>query len=220
MRKCFAVVAAAAMVPLAANANPYASNVVISGTSVSFILNESADSLTYSLNGGAPVSLDGSGKGLKTFTLDSPTDTFSIHAARTDAIGYTIPTGNTVASSANGLSVTTNTNGFRLISDDANTLNKYNSPRGVAVSNNPNAPNFGTTYVTNSLAGAVGGRTLTGKGLYAQRADQSDAFGYGNAAQGNATRLSATQRHLVRPGDGAGLRDRHASWRRERMAHV
>src|SRR3954471_5265074 len=77
-----------------AHATPYASGVVKSGTSVSFILNEPADALTYSINGGAPVALNGATKGTKTFTLNAPTDTFSISAEKTAATGYTIPTGN------------------------------------------------------------------------------------------------------------------------------
>src|SRR5690242_19148123 len=76
------------------HATPYASGVVKTGTSVSFILNEPADSLTYRINGGAPVALNGATKGTKTFNLNAATDTFSISAEKTAATGYTIPTGN------------------------------------------------------------------------------------------------------------------------------
>jgi hypothetical protein len=181
MRKYFAVAAAVAMVPLAANANPYASNVSITGTTVSFILNESADSLTYSINGGPAVALDGSTKGAKTFNLTSPSDTFSISTAKVDT-GYTTLTGSTIATDANGLQATSNAGTFKLISSDSNNLVKFNSPRGVDVAKNPNNPNFGTAYIGNSASGSVGGRSL-GDGLYAIRADQTDAFGYGNTAQ-------------------------------------
>jgi hypothetical protein len=164
-------------------AAPYASNVSVSGTTVNFILNENADSLTYSINGGPPQPLPPT-KGTQTFNLTSPSDKFSIQVAKNDPVGYSIPTGGTIAASANGLSQTTNAGGFRLISDDSNVLNRFNSPRGVAVNNNPNSPNFGTAYIANSAAGSTTGvvRAL-GDGLYAVHADQSDAFGYGNTAQ-------------------------------------
>jgi hypothetical protein len=162
-------------------AAPFASNILLSGTNVSFILNEDAASLEYSINGGLAVSLTPT-KGTHNFTLGSPTDTFSISAAKSDSVGYTLATGGTIAATANGLSQATAQSGFRLISDDTNNLVKYNSPRGVSVSNNPNAPQFGTVYIANSAAGTTGGRSV-GDGMYAVRADQTDAFGYGNTAQ-------------------------------------
>jgi hypothetical protein len=181
MRKYFAVAAAAAMVPLAANANPYASGVTISGTTVSFILNESADSLTYSINGGGPIALDGSTKGTKTFNLTSPTDTFSISTAKNDPLGYQIRTGATTPAAGSGLSQTTNNGGFNPISSDANVLNKFNSPRGVATNMNPNAGAFfGMVYVANSAAGSPSGRGAIGDGLYALKADGTDGTGNGN----------------------------------------
>src|SRR5437762_10953329 len=96
---------ALAIAPIASCAlgAPYASNVVISGgTNVSFILNEPADSLTYSINGGAPQALDGTSKGTKNFVLGSSTDTFSIKATKNDAVGYTMPTGATIGPDTNG----------------------------------------------------------------------------------------------------------------------
>jgi hypothetical protein len=166
------------------HAAPFASNVLLSGTNVSFVLNEPADSLSYSLNGGPQVALEGSTKGTKSFTLDSPSDKFSIFAGKTDTVGYTIPTGGSMAAATNGLSVATNQSGFRLISDDSNPLTRFLSPRGVTINNNPNAPNFGTAYISNSRAGSTTGLIrAVGDGMYALRADQSDAFGYGNTAQ-------------------------------------
>ena len=75
---CFVVVLGLLTAP--AVAAPYASNVSIAGTTVNFILNEPADVLSYSLNGGAAVTLDGTSKGAKSFMLGSPTDTFEIFA--------------------------------------------------------------------------------------------------------------------------------------------
>jgi hypothetical protein len=192
-KRTFGILCAACAFASAAFASPYASNVNISGgTNVSFILNEPADSLTYSINGGAPQALDGSAKGTKNFVLGSASDTFSISVSKTDSLGYSIPLGTQVATDANGLSQSTNQSGFRLISTDADTLVKFNSPRGVAVANDPNNPNFGTSYIANSAAGTAGGRSL-GDGLYSIHADQSDAFGYGNTAQtGGITAWSTT----------------------------
>lgn len=57
------------------------------------------------------------------------------------------------------------------------------------MSNSPNAPNFGTVYIsqgnttgTQDPPNGPGARATT-DGLYALRADQSDAFGYGDTAQ-------------------------------------
>jgi hypothetical protein len=166
-------------------AAPYASGITITGgTTVNFTLNEPADSLTYTINGGAPQTLSGSTNGLKSFSLGAPTDTFAITVRKSDALGYTIPTGGTTASVATGLGLATAASGYNLISvAGASTLTAFNSPRGVAVAKNPNNPNFGTSYLANSAAGTVTGGRALGDGLYAVKADQSDAFGYGNTAQ-------------------------------------
>ena len=155
-----------------ASAASYASGISITGTTVNFTLNETADLVTYSINGGAPQTLADASKGQKSFSLGSATDTFSITAVKNSATGYTIPTGATVANAAGGLGLTSNEAGYDLIGTTA-----INSPRGVAIANNPNNPNFGTTYLSNSAAGTLG------DGLYALKADQSDAFGYGAVAQ-------------------------------------
>jgi hypothetical protein len=171
----------------------YASNITKSGTTVNFILNSPADVLSYSINGGAPILLDGTTKGAKTFNLTNASDTFSISAARNDAVGFTIPTGELKGTAGtgwgSGLSQQTALAGLNILSDDSNILNRFNSPRGIDVSNNPNAPNFGTVYISNSVTGSVPealpapARTLVDEGLYALRADQSDAFGYGDVGK-------------------------------------
>ena len=176
-------------IALPAGAAPYASGVTITGLDVSFTLNEPADSLLYSINGGAFQSLDGSSKGSKLFSLGAPTDTFTIRASKSDSVGYSIPTGSTITNPAsNGLGQPTAEGGFRLLSDDSSSLVRFNSVRGVAVVTNPAAPNFGNAYISNSAAGnsTVVVRTL-GDGLYSLKADQSDAFGYGNSARAGAS---------------------------------
>jgi hypothetical protein len=172
--------------PAFVKAAPYASGITItgSGTTVNYIMNEDSDALEISINGGAYAAAgDGNAKGAHSFTITSG-DTFSIRADRTEN-GFTQADAGTLTKSATGIPYDTHTGYGTLISTLANPLTKFNSPRGVNVSMDPNASNFGTTYVSNSIAGAVGGRTLVGEGLYALRADQSDAFGYGDTAQQN-----------------------------------
>ena len=188
-----AVVVAIGVVSLSALwavATPYASNVSKTGVAVNFILNEPADTLTYSINGGAAQPLNGATKGAKTFNLNSPTDTFSISATKNAATGYTIATGATIPTTDSGsLNAATPASGLNLISSDADQFSWYSTPRGVGVSVNPNAPNFGNAYISQGNATATvdpptgpGARPLT-DGIYAIHADQTDAYGYGDTAQ-------------------------------------
>jgi hypothetical protein len=175
----------------------YASNITKTGTTVNFILNSPADVLSYSINGGAPIALDGTTKGAKTFNLTSASDTFSIIAERNDPVGFTIPTGTTIATTATSLTQDSAGAGLTILSDDASPLNRFNSPRGLGVSRDPNASNFGSIYITNSVAGSVTAtvdpnpilpaRNLLEEGVYALRADGSDAFGYGDTAKNPGT---------------------------------
>ena len=184
-----AAVSAAAAVSLGLagrlDASPYASGVTISGTTVTFTLNEPADLLQASINGGTPLVLNGSTTGTKTFSLGAPTDTFTITAKKVDSVGFLVPTGSTVPSGGHSLRQPSPAGGLRLISSDTNPLGRFtNGLRGVGVNTNPNTPNFGTTYLSNGLGGTTTGvvRTTT-DGIYGLRADQSDAFGFGNAGQ-------------------------------------
>lgn len=199
-RKIFLVLTALTILAVVSRevlAAPYASGVVVSGTSVSFILNQPAASLTYSINGGPAQTLDGTTKGTKSFNLGSPSDHFSITATDSESTGFLIPTGGQIASVAStGLSQPANQSGTNIISDDSSVLSRYNSPRGVAVSQNPNSGNFGTVYINNTAAGTLNGgsvvgpgttpanasRTTVGKGLYALHADETDAYGNGDTA--------------------------------------
>lgn len=196
-----ALLAAVALVcPVgSALAAPYVSGVQVTGTTVSYVLNENADWLHLSINGAPTVALSPV-RGVGTFQLSSPTDTFQIAAVKLDANGYTVPTGGTLAAVSAGLSQATALAGTRLLSSDSNILTRFNSVRGIAVNIDPKAgANFGTAYVANSAAGTaaaitsvVAARTL-GDGLYALRADQSDATGNGNtAATGGITNWTTT----------------------------
>lgn len=181
-----------------AHAVPYASRITINtapslarlasvvaptAPEVSFVLNEPADQLGYRINGGPLQWLDGSTSGAKSFPLKSPLDTFDIIAKKTEKTGYTIPTGGVAPPSPNGLPWLANQAGFKLISDDASSLTKFNSPRGVAVNTNPSSPFFGTSYVLNSAVGVTAATNrLVQDGVYALNADGSDAFGFGDFA--------------------------------------
>lgn len=176
------LLAAAALSALVspALAAPYASSVSITGTTVTFTLNEDASTLAYTINGGAPISLDGSTKGTKTFNLNSPTDKFAITASKVSG-GYAFANGFTTAAAASGLGVASTNGGYNLVSSDTNPLVKFNSPRGVAVNTNPNAGSlFGVSYVANSAAATAG--RLIGDGLYGLKGDGSDATGRGDTA--------------------------------------
>jgi hypothetical protein len=208
-------------------AAPYASRVSFPNpTTVTFILNEPADSLSVSINGAAPVVLDGTSKGLKTFNLNSASDRFSITATKNDPIGYTIATGNTIDAAPNGFSQPTAEGGYSLISDDADPWSDFNSPRGITVATDPTNPMFGITYIANSAAGTPAGRSL-GDGLYALRADQSDAFGFGGhcasgwLGDGNQLReqsLPAKYRHRLQCLRGGLFRRKWISLPHERRA--
>src|SRR5437763_16746228 len=94
----------AAVSASSAFAAPYASTFsVTGGTNVSFVLNEPADVLTYSINGGAPVTLDGCTAGVKSFSLGSASDMFSVNANELSATGYSVPAGCTITTCPNSL---------------------------------------------------------------------------------------------------------------------
>jgi hypothetical protein len=191
------VALAAALIVVAGSsivhATPYASGITLtnSGTTVNYIMNEDSDVLQIKIGGGsyAPAP-DGAAKGPHQFTITAG-DTFSIQAERTES-GFLTNTGGTIAKTANGLAYDSaqGDNGA-LMSTLSNPLTKFNSPRGVSVSQNPNAPNFGRVYISNSAPATntppFGGRTANpGDGVYALNADQTDAYGYGDTAQGSA----------------------------------
>ncbi len=129
------------------HATPYASQVTISGTQVGFVLNEDADSLTYSLNGGAATPLgDGTAAGLHTFNLNSGSDTFSIVANKTEN-GFLQLDGNTVAAAVAAMPAPAPEAYYTPVSNDTNINTHYIAPRGVAVGTNPNSPSFGAVYI-------------------------------------------------------------------------
>lgn len=177
-----------------AHAVPYASRISIGvpnalmaenegGPIVSFTLNEPADKLGYRINGGPMQWLDGSTSGVKNFPILSALDQFTILAKKSEAVGYTIPTGETSQPTSNGLTQPVPLAGLKLISDDANRWMMFNGPRGIGVNTNPNSPNFGVAYVANAANGNTSnGERLLNRGVYTIAPDGYDAFGYGDFA--------------------------------------
>lgn len=147
----------------AAEAHPYASHVVVSGTTVSFILNEVPDSVSITLTNvglGQGTTIAGTTtRGANSFSLIQGGTTYTNYAITVNKAGSGSPT----QISVDGVNVS------------------FEGPRGVAVNQNPQRSYFGTAYNINASPGNGGLRTV-GKGVYAVNADQSDAFGYGATA--------------------------------------
>src|SRR6185503_13250391 len=138
-----------------ATAVPYASNVRITGGTVSFILNQAAANVTVVFDGGASTQdLGPRAKGSHSFSLGTAT-TFEIVVS-----DNTPPV-------------------WSLISNDTNRLMFFNSGRGVAVNMNAGSEYFGRIYVVNSAAGTASGRSV-GDGIYILNPDQTDALGRGD----------------------------------------
>jgi PA14 domain/Immunoglobulin domain len=152
-----------------ANAHPYASGVTNNSGTVQFILNEDADSLYVVLNDGTTNTLTPT-KGTHAFSLGANTN-YAIYAFK---VG---------------------THAFTQISADANTYVDFFYPRGVAVNQNPQRPNFGRVYVVNSCGGTGNNSRPVGKGIYVLNADQSDALGRGNTALLGGMTLGTSARY-------------------------
>ena len=160
------VLTVAVLVP-ESSARPYATSLTNSGTSISFRLNESADSVKV-ISGGGTVTNDLGplAKGL-TVTNLTIAGVFKIQVTKAAGPGYIQGVANQV-------------------SEDSNNFVKFANQRGLAVNKNTNSPYFGRIYVAVGGAGTVasnqftlGSRSVT-DGIYLLNADQTDAVGQGN----------------------------------------
>jgi len=146
---------------LAANlavAHPYATTLTNNAGTVSFRLNEAADTVEILWNNGASkTNLGGLSKGL-TITNVGATSPFEVKVTKA---GTGTPT---------------------RISDDANVFNQFEYPRGVFVNRRPASPYFGRIYVANGRTTATGSGRSMGDGIYILNSDHTDALGQGNAA--------------------------------------
>ncbi|MBI4328203.1 MAG: hypothetical protein HY674_23485 [Chloroflexi bacterium] len=156
-----------------AKATPYASSLTNSNGTISFILNESADSVKVIFDGGVRTSdLGALAAGKHSFSLGTATS-FRIEVTKIAPAGYLQGTVSQIGA------------------DSKQT--RFNSPRGVAVNTDPTSPYFGRIYVANSAAGttSVDARSL-GDGIYMVNADLSDAVGQGDAALTGGLDFSAS----------------------------
>ena len=111
-----------------APATPFATCLTNNAGTVSFRLNEAADTVKVIWAGGASVTnLGAKAKGLTVTNLGVVTSPFQVQVIKTG--NNTIATNNQVA---------------------------FNSPRAVAVNYNPKSPNFGRTFVGNTASGTKG----------------------------------------------------------------
>ncbi|MDQ6631565.1 MAG: hypothetical protein M3Y82_07380 [Verrucomicrobiota bacterium] len=141
-------------------ASPYATSLTNNAGAISFILNESADSVKIISNNGATTNnLGALPKGTASTNL-GVSGVFKVVVTKSAPAIYT------------------------QTSVDTNSLVTFNSPRGVTVNQNPASPYFGRIYVANSADGSTtgpGGRPV-GDGIYLLNADQTDAVGRGTNA--------------------------------------
>ncbi len=156
-----------------ARAVPYATEVVKTGNTVTYILNQNAASVEVLRNGGNAL-YPGTNAGTYNFDMTGFT-TFQIKVTGNDAPGW-----------------------VKYVTDDAN-VTGFEYPFGVAVNKNPWSVNFGKVYVSNARVGT----TLLGRacsdGIYMLHADGSDA-GFATGGQ-SWTGNSAPYRSVVGPDD-------------------
>ena len=155
----------------AARATPYASSITNTGTSISFRLNEAADSVKIISSGGAVTNdLGVKPAGFHTTNLII-VGVFQIEVLKGPSLGY-----------LNGVT--------NLISADTNVLLRFNAPRGLAVNKNPASPYFGRIYISNADTGSLAASGLfparnlvAGDGIFVLNADFTDPLGQSNTAR-------------------------------------
>jgi hypothetical protein len=168
-----AAFAAAGLLAPPAQAVPYASNLTNNAGTVSFRLNESADSVKIISGGGATTNdLGALSGGLHTFALGI-SGTFRVSVSKASAAGFTS-------------AIAPNRGAILQISTD-NSLVRFSQPRGLTVNTDPASPYFGRVYVANGASGAITNLNFTGTrtcgdGIYMLNADLSDALGLGDTA--------------------------------------
>ncbi|HNW06858.1 MAG TPA: Calx-beta domain-containing protein [Verrucomicrobiota bacterium] len=149
LRGWLLALAALALSSLIVHAVPYATEVVKNGNTVSYILNQNAASVEVLRNGGNAL-YPGTNAGAYNFDMTGYT-TFQIKVIGNDAPGW-----------------------VQYVPDNKD-VTGFEYPYGVSVNKNPQSPNFGKVYVSNSRVGTTGlGRSCT-TAIYMLHADGSDA---------------------------------------------
>lgn len=147
------------------SARPFATSLTNSAGTLSFRLNEDADSVKIISSSGAVTNdLGPIPKGL-TVTNLGISGVYKIQVSKAATAGY-------LQGIVNQMSV------------DTNTAVRFVNQRGVAVNNNPASPYFGRIYVSVATAGttAAPARTVS-DGIYLLNSDQTDAVGQGDTAR-------------------------------------
>jgi hypothetical protein len=155
------------------SAVPYASRVINTAGTVSFVLNEAADNVQIISDGGVTTNQLGPlPAGLHSFVLGI-SGAFRVSAFKVSPAGFATPE---APNRGAILQINPNTGPTR-----------FNNPRGLVVNNDPASPNFGRIYVANGSsgtapAGAFGPARTAGDGIYVLRADFTDDLGQGDGA--------------------------------------
>lgn len=166
----FALAGLLALLVPEAFATPYATAITNTGSTISFRLNEAADSVKIIYNGGTSTNDLGSrAAGLQSVNL-AVTGTFKIEVNKDPGFGY-----------LQGV--------LTSVSANTNKLLRFNAPRGVAVNQDPASPLFGRIYVANADTGSLAAsgvfparNLVQGDGIFALNADFTDALGQGDVA--------------------------------------
>ena len=149
-----------------ADAVPYASGVQQIGDTVSFTLNEPADTVTITRNSGNTITLNAAASGQHSFDMTGFSD-YTISVAHSAPAGWV----------ESPMSV-------------GNPMLNFERANGVAVNNNPGSPNFGRFYVSqrDDTVSALGRQM--GDGIYVFNADATDAFGITDPNDTSAARTA------------------------------
>ena len=155
--------AMALLAPQEAKAVAYATSLTNDNGTISFRLNDSADSVKVISGGTTTNDLGALPAGLHTFSLGI-TGTFQVSVFKSSGPGYLL-------------------GAYNQIGSDSNVLMTFVNQRGVAVNKNPASPYFGRIYVSVGQGGSntTSTRVVT-DGIYALNADQTDALGQGDTA--------------------------------------
>lgn len=155
--------ALALLAPQQAKAVAYATSLTNDNGTISFRLNDSADSVKVISGGTTTNDLGALPAGLHTFAL-GVSGPFQVSVFKSSGPGFLL-------------------GAYNQIGSDSNRLMTFVNQRGVAVNKNPASPYFGRIYVSVGQGGSntTSTRVLT-DGIYVLNADQTDALGQGDTA--------------------------------------
>ncbi|QDU71316.1 dockerin type I domain-containing protein [Mucisphaera calidilacus] len=152
---------------------PYASGVKQVGNTVTYVLNEEADTVTITRDGGSALVSNNVARGVYTFDMTGFAD-FEIQVDHSAPVGW--------ASVANGFQ--------NQISSESNQFLDIERPSGLEVNKNPGSEHFGNIYIVSSTEfGTVNGRTM-GDGIYVLNAAGDESNGVTDPNDTSAARTA------------------------------